>query len=125
LWKEEPIGQGNKPEGGAYLLQPACVQLATWSLQPSNLQADVRLYVLYNDNKYMYASSICGCLFKHGQFHTGFRKIREKKVQRFNEYLEQWFYFTLNGHYENTLFNLLYGLLYVIMIDLFLFCGFM
>jgi hypothetical protein len=35
--------------------------------QPANLQAEVRSYVLYNDNKYLYRRLIRGCLFIHRQ----------------------------------------------------------
>jgi hypothetical protein len=35
--------------------------------QPANLQAEVRSYVLYNDNKYLYKRLIRGCLFTHRQ----------------------------------------------------------
>lgn len=60
--REEPI----------FFNQPVC----NW--QPSNFRTEVRPYVLYNNNKYMYESLISDCLFKHWQYPTDLRKIREK-----------------------------------------------
>jgi hypothetical protein len=35
--------------------------------QPANLQTEVRKYVLYKNNKYLYKRLIRGCLFTHRQ----------------------------------------------------------
>jgi hypothetical protein len=43
------------------LPQSTYLQHATSNLQASTLQAEVHLYVLYNDNKYFYRNLISGC----------------------------------------------------------------
>jgi hypothetical protein len=54
-------------EGLTRKRSPSTCLSATCNLRSSILQTEVRLYVLYNYNKYLYNSLIRGCLFIHRQ----------------------------------------------------------
>jgi hypothetical protein len=58
-WRWTNIGRTNQPEREVYFTQLISNQ------RPSVLQTEVRLYILYNCNKYLYNSLVSGCLFMH------------------------------------------------------------